>query len=1176
MHLKRIEIQGFKSFPQRTVLEFGSGVTAVIGPNGSGKSNVADAVRWVMGEQSPRVMRLRRLEDALYLGGGRRPPAGFAEVTLWLDNGDGWLPLDFSEIVVGRRLHRSGEVDYQINGRRVRLRDVQDLLLRARLGQNSYAIMGQGLVDHVLSLRPDERRGLLEEAAEIRRFRLRLDETRTRLSATRDNLDRVQTVVAEIAPRLIQLERQARRAREHAELSAQLAVALRRSFASRLAAAAAAHTQAQAEEQRTRAAQAAAQTALAASESAAEGTRAELEAVEQAERQQRDQIARLAETERADRQRLRLEEDRIGFLRQRLGEIDADIAALSRDQADLLRPAAGEDALDPEALPRAHAALLDRQRSLNELDAALQQLRQEAQQAENAARRANGDLRALRDQAALVAQGIERVQADGAGQTGRRSAALARLREAGQRYRVRFLALREAETALAQARASHTAAVAALDEARRALAGRQSDAQQARAHLAGRQQQRQLVARLHDHRSQQGSRQTLQAAGVATAGLPTLRDLLNVPAAYEVAIQAVLGDLLGAVIVADAAEAERLLDRLAASDGGRAHLLPTAVVGKPDHCLPDLPNGVVGSAASLVSASDEYRAVVGRLLGGVLVTKTFAAAHAAVALGATLAVTLSGTVIGANGVISGGPLAQADNTLALNRELAELDREIDAARHALAAAEAALSEAQRSRDTAQQLLRQVEPAVTLAERALAKQRDQLASARAAIAPAGADLHYLRTSAATASARLHELTAEQDRLAARLGETEQRARAANAALGSARRRLDEQQGNRDGLVRALAEARGEVASLERQAETLAAERERQRVAAARLAERLASRQREAGTRRDEIALVEQDCADLRTGIDRTTAAHAALDAERAPLHSRLTALRATAEEERRTLDRARRALADTERTALAAEAEAERRAQALDRLREEIAAEGLEPDSLGGGSETSDGAAESESALQERIRSLRARIRNLGAVYAEAEADYQANRERHDFLTAQTADLRAAEAGLHELIEELRRQISERFQEAFTRVAAEFETCFQAFFGGGTAQLTLTTPDHGDDPGIEIIARPPGKRAQHLALLSGGERAMTAVALLFALLRYNPAPFCVLDEVDAALDEANVGRFGEALRQLADRTQFVVITHNRGTIEVADTIYGVSMQGDGASSVLSLRLADVPA
>jgi chromosome segregation protein len=357
-------------------------------------------------------------------------------------------------------------------------------------------------------------------------------------------------------------------------------------------------------------------------------------------------------------------------------------------------------------------------------------------------------------------------------------------------------------------------------------------------------------------------------------------------------------------------------------------------------------------------------------------------------------------------------------------------------------------------------------------------------------------------------------------------------------------------------------------------------------------------REAEGRRREVGEAEQDRARLKDAIAAADAARQEAENEAEPVRQRVRALARELEElEPLALSR-RRARADRERAGRAAEEEVSRRARDLDALREEMAVEGIEPEQFGRGADDPYGQEGGDVAetgatgqivmaiagetvtvadpavLRERVRALRARIRSFGPVNAQAESDYRENRERHDFLTAQMADLKAAEEGLHEAMEELRRLVRERFRESFERIGADFEQNFQTFFGGGTARLVLTEPEDYGESGVEIIARPPGKRLQSLSLLSGGERSMTAVALLFALLQSNPAPFCVLDEVDAALDESNVGRFGDALRDLAERTQFIVITHNRVTIQAAGTVYGVSMGRDSASSVLSLRLGEI--
>jgi chromosome segregation protein len=1224
VYLKRLEIQGFKSFPTRTVFEFGPGITAIIGPNGSGKSNVADALRWVLGEQNPRAMRLRKLDDALFAGGHKRPPAGFAEVSLWLDNSDRWLPVDYTEVVVTRRLHRSGEMDYLINRQRVRLRDITELFLKARLGQNSYALMGQGLVDQVLSLKPEERRALIEEAADVRRYRLRIEEAQDRLAATQENLEKVDLLVAEIAPRLAQLERQARRAHEHEVLTRELAEALRAWFASRRRAAEEALVAARAAYDQRNAAFAAAQAELDRLEERLTAVRARLAEERRAEQAARARLHEVEERARGIQQRLRLEEERLGFVLRRLEELEGEVGQLEAERA-ALREHAPDDGAEPDeaGLAALRETVRARQTELAAFDAARERERHQVGEAEQAVRRCRAQLRDAEERVTALERQLRRFEEEQAANGQRQRLLLGRLKDYGQRYLGRLRALYAAEDRALAAEQEREQARHAVAAARDEVAALEQAVQALTASVEEHRRRLLLLERMREHARGVDAGAQAVLAQAEREGRPRVLGLLGeqvrVPRGLEVALEAALAEYISAVLVPEQRDAWAALQILAEAQNGRATLIPLDGL-KP---LPALnlasERGVVGVAARFVRCDPRLRDVVDTLLGRFIVVEDVETGRTLLRRGLGTVVTLDGIVLRPNGTITGGRAALGGGRFGIERELAEVPAQIEQALAAQRQREAELGRARQRLAAARAVAADVDAAAEAARRELLRAREALFTERAGIAPLRADLRHLRETAAQGGRRVAELATELERAQARRTAAARALTEAERRLATLRERVDDTAVVRDALERALTEARGTLAALEREQAALAALHRSRRAALARLDERLAARRREAEARRQEIAVVEADCARLRGELASAAAARAQAEAELASPQERVRALEREIEELEPLAVQRRRALADLERACLNAESELHRRAQELERLREEMAAEGLvweaapegatgnghHQPALGvlspypsgsplpragegmgvrvgtahapladGGTSATEVVAD-PAALAERIRALRARIRALGPVNAQAQADYAESKERHDFLVEQVRDLRAAEESLKQTLDELRGHVRERFRATFQRVGAEFQESFKAFFGGGNARLVLTEPEDYGESGVDIIARPPGKRLQSLSLLSGGERAMTAVALLFALLQANPAPFCVLDEVDAALDEANVGRFGEALKRLAERTQFIVITHNRLTIQAADTIYGVSMGRDGVSSVLSLRLADVP-
>jgi chromosome segregation protein len=1198
VYLKRLEIQGFKSFPSRTAFEFGPGVTAVIGPNGSGKSNVSDAIRWVLGEQNPRAMRLRKLDDALFAGGHKRAPAGFAEVSIWLDNTDGWLPLDFSEVVVTRRLHRSGDTDYLLNRQRVRLRDINELFLKARLGQNSYAIMGQGLVDQVLSLKPEERRALIEEAAEIRRYRIKIEEAQDRLAATQENLEKVDLLVAEIAPRLGQLERQARRAREHGQLTRELAEMLHAWYGQQWRARDEALVAARAVHDQRNAAFAGAQAELDQLEQRLVTVRERLAAEHHSEQAALEQLRRAEEDARAMEQRLRLEDERLVFVRRRLDDLEVELRALEAERAEIEQPGEGtHDDISDTDLEAAQAAVTAHQSELAAFDAEQGGAQRRGADAENTLRQRRGQMRDIEERLVRAERELARAEQETPSLAERRRALLERLAEIGRRYLARLEALEQAEAEAKVSEREHSDALVELERARDHVAALERALAALRAGIEEQTRRYELLERMRDqHRGMDGAVRVLRDESVR-AGRPSilglLGELLRVPRGMEVAIEAALSEYVTAVVVPEQRDAMAALRALYEQPAGRATVVPLDRL-RPAHAL-NLANekGVVGVASRFVKCDARYRDLVDTLLGRFIIVEDIETGQSILRRGLGTVVTIDGIVMRPNGTLTGGRTSAEGGRFSLDRELAEIPGLIERALAEQEQGETELAAAQRNAEAWRAHVNECGATAEHSRRVVGRARETLLAERAALAPVRGDLRYLHRTAERTAQQTEELQAEIRELHGRLRTDQAHVTEAESTAAALRKAAQDAAARREELMRVVADARGTLAALEREQQAIAAMRESRWAALLRLEERSAARAREADARRREIGEAEADCNRLREQIAASAEQRARAESEAAPARDRVRTLAREVEELEPLQVMRRRGIADLERACLNAEGDVHRRAQECERLRDEMAAEGIEPGTLeaappsgghhrvravmGGADDvvTETLTSDDPATVQERIRGLRARIRNLGPINAQAEADYHESKERHDFLTAQVADLQGAEAGLREALDDLRRLVRERFRESFHRVGADFQEYFKTFFGGGTARLVLTEPEDYGESGVDIIARPPGKRLQSLSLLSGGERSMTAVALLFALLQSNPAPFCVLDEVDAALDESNVSRFGDALKGLAERTQFIVITHNRLTIESADTIYGVSMGGDGASSVLSLRLADIP-
>lgn len=1225
MYLKRLELQGFKSFANKTSFEFGSGVTAIVGPNGVGKSNVSEAIRWVLGEPARRSLRVSRTEDIIFTGSAKRGPAGLAEVSITLDNSDGWLPVDFSEVVVTRRAFRSGENEYYINRSRVRYRDVQELFLRAQVGQNSYAFMGQGLVEQVLSLRPDDRRTLIEEAADVRLYRAKLDEARDRLAATRDNLERVQLLVAEIRPRLNQLEKQASRAAQHARLSAELAQLLHVWYAHLWQEA----TRAVEEARRVRdERQREFDEARLRVEHFEEGLQALRQAIERlrADIQRRERAFQNVEHElRELERRIALDEERRRLLLARRYELSSDLEQIA---AELASTAAADDAPKEADLVSTLAAASEKLEADRSALAALEGERSALRRRENELDRqvarelaAVSEARARLDALAVEADRIERALQE---RRSERQSLLERLAD----WAREFQRLRDEALPLSDALQAGVLDRETLErraqEARAQVDALEAEVRRLRSRVESLEVRLEVLGRIEvkPPAPDMGIRMLLAAGGLYhQEGFPEERiienmvglvgQLVKVQAGFERAIEAALAEHLYAVVVERNADALAAIELLLSGDNGRA----TVIAMDSFRAAPALQipreRGILGAASQFVRCDAPYRALVDTLLGRTIVVESLAAAQSVLRRGLGVsAVTIDGVLVRPNGALSAGSSRAVTETLQRQRELDDIPRELARLRPQLLEREASLRDAQRAlQELEATLVDRVRRLETLhrqqvdAEASLAECRSRLPEYRGRMRLVQSEIGRLLAERASVSERRASLERERR-------ERQQAADAAAAVLEETRARLAEIERQREPLDRRVAESAGEVARIDAELRSLRqmqatltsarrrleAQKDQKEQQLARIAQELESIERRLAAdqriRSDRAA----DWEGLRQELDPARQELAQLDSRERSLGQELAQAQAAAlTAERALLDaendvRVRLEEMETVRASLEAEGfvatddgDVRRAAPAVRREEERADAEAVPtwmrddtPQAQAQGLPPIRGGAQVDAAeVRERIADLRAQIRALGPVNEQAAADYAESKERYDFLTSQVADLTEAEGQLRQAIRELETVIRDRFRSTFKQVNREFERFFAAFFGGGNARLTLTASSGDDLPGVEIEAQPPGKKITSLALMSGGERSLTAVALLFALLTAHPSPICVLDEVDAALDESNVGRFATELRRLAEKTQFIIITHNRRTIEIADAIYGVSMADDSVSRVLSLRLADVP-
>jgi chromosome segregation protein len=1189
VHLKTLTLRGFKSFASATTLSFEPGITCVVGPNGSGKSNVVDALAWVMGEQGAKSLRGGVMEDVIFAGTSGRPPLGRAEVALTIDNTDGALPIDYSEVTISRTLFRSGGSEYAINGSSCRLLDIQELLSDTGMGREMHVIVGQGQLDAVLRATPEERRHFIEEAAGVLKHRRRKEKALRKLDAMQANLTRLNDLTAEIRRQLGPLGRQAEVARKAAAIQADARDARARLLADDVAQLSASLQQEIADE-----------TALLT-------RRAEVDAALAAARAGLGELEAASAAAAPDLAAANDVYFRLSAVRERL----RGLATLAAERTRLLGAAGQETAggPDPDDLDaqagraRAAEAELSSEVQLGRvaLEAAVAR-RTEVEAAAKAAERRVADLqRAAADRreglarlAGQVASKRTRLEATEA-EIGRLRDSLAEAERRGHEASVEFAALEstvagaeEGEEGLdaehEAASTEHEAAVAAVVELERAA----QDAERERATWQARVDALELSLQRKDGAG------ALLAADSLSGVLGSVAALLGVEAGYEDAITAALGPLADAVAVGSVDAAVDALRLLRDADAGRATLVISDDGAEPEDpaAAGALPQGAV-RALDLVRPAPGLRRSVTTLLAGVVVVDDLALARALVTQRPDLvAVTRGGDLLG-GGRASGGS-AGAPSAL-------ELQSALDEARAKVAEATAtgerttfALVAARRRREEAGDRLDRTLERLHESDAALAAVAEQLGHLGAVARSARAESERFATQLAAADQRLVADQEELTDLAGRLTRAEAdpvehagdvaeatTVRDATAAEATAARAAETDAR----LVLRTAEERqravaGRAESLERAAATERAARER-------AAERAARRAVQAA-RAVQVATVAAQAIGVLEG------SLVAAD------HARHTAEAARAERDAALI--ARRAEVDSWAAELAQLTDAAHRdevARAQQVLRLEqlhtrgVEELGLDPEALveefgphrgvpvagavpagADGDADEDATAEVPYVREEQERRLRKAERELGMlgrVNPLALEEFAALEERHAFLAAQLSDLTRSRADLLQIVKDIDERVEQVFAEAYADTAVQFEQVFARLFPGGEGRLVLTDPSDMLTTGIEVEARPAGKKVKRLSLLSGGERSLTAVAMLVAIFKARPSPFYVMDEVEAALDDTNLGRLLEIFRELQADSQLIVVTHQKRTMEIADALYGVTMRGDGVTTVISQRL-----
>ena len=1178
MYLKALEIQGFKSFPDKTVLRFERDITAIVGPNGCGKSNISDALLWVMGEQRSKALRGGKMEDVIFGGTEKRSPMGFAQVTLVLDNSRGLFQIDAPEVSISRRYYRTGESEYFLNRESVRLKDVTGLLMDTGLGRDGYSIIGQGRIGEIVSAKSTDRREIFEEAAGISRYRYRKEEAERKLDRTEENLLRINDKIDELELQVGPLQKQAETAKKYLVLRDEqrgLEISVWMESLDRLRdqseALNAAYDQAQAEltaaqqaleqiyasadefsagmreydlrSEALRAQQAESEAAAARQDSAAAVLQTNLEHNDESIRQLREEMDQQADRSEQLRSQLAAQQRRI----EEIGVLLAEKALALRD----VQAATERAAAEADEAQRGLAALVGRE---NELGDALT--------------KCTTTLALLRDQAA---------------ETARRGGSIdTELAEAEKKYREISEALHAAEKErdAAQVRVdeinnvinghkmllgSRENAVRTLTERSNALTVERRAAESRIQLLSEMEKEYEGMGKAVKTVMQAAARGTLRGIHGPVAGL------LSVEERYAIAVETALGAAMQNIVVDSQALGKAAIEHLKRCDGGRATFLPIDTI-RPA-ALQKVPKGepgFLGVASELVSYDPRYAGIFKNLLGRTVVAETLSDA---VAMSRSYAnqlriVTLDGQMINYGGSMTGGSAARSVGILSRANELKKLQARAEEL-------------AEQGRACAQELAE--------AERVLSGAKYEAEVAAQELGSAGEALHKAETAVgqyrlmqSTLDESLEALERERSGLAAAVRETEARLAAEErererleAQLAALRGEIAAETEGQSGFEVRRAELGEQMSALRAAAAALEAERETANSGmealrglletlsgdSAQRMERIADLERQGEALQTQWQQAQAQAEQLRRRAEQYKAEIGALSNARMELEGRRTKNDRLGQEKNRELLELQAAAAKLEQKKLSAELEEK---QLVDKLWDSYelsrtAAQALRQP------------LESMSAATRRIAELRREIGRLGTVNVGAIDEYARVSERYDFLSGQRDDVAQAKRDLQKIIADITGEMKEIFVREFERIDERFRSVFLELFGGGKASLLLEDPEDPLGCGIEIKVQPPGKAVTTISLLSGGEKSFVAIALYFAIMKVRPTPFCVMDEIDAALDEANVERYAQYMRGMAGETQFIVITHHRATMEEADELYGVTMQEKGVTSVLNIDL-----
>lgn len=1181
MYLKSIEVQGFKSFANKIVFQFHNGITAIVGPNGSGKSNVADAVRWVLGEQSAKQLRGSNMQDIIFAGTELRKPLGYASVSITLDNSDHQLAVSYDEVTVTRRVYRSGESEYLLNGTQVRLRDINEMFYDTGIGKEGYSIIGQGQIDKILSGKPEERRELFDEAAGIVKFKRRKHTAQKKLEAERQNLVRVTDILSELTRQLGPLQKQAETARIYLQKRDELKIydvnlfllefeRIRKDLESL------------AEKQQL------AQTQLEETQAEYEKTKQDYE-VQEAELEQLD--TKLVETREVITQgQLRRQqfENQIQILKEQINAAHASDEHLQTRITAILQQMEEYAYQEQEAGEKSEKLCSELATVSDEgkkADDALNEVQEEIARLEQDIETGKSEIINLLNQRASVKARIQRYDTM-MEQTQIRRAQLSQealklKSEQAEQDEVRqevAADYEEIDKRIKELTAQSEAANERLSVFQQQLGeyNRQIELEQTEYHReSSRLESLKNIAERYDGYGN-SIRRVMEQKDNTPGILGVVADLIKVEKAYEVAIETALGGNIQNIVTDTEETAKYQIEFLKKNKYGRATFLPlSGITSRNDFSNQQAlsEKGVIGLASTLVGADKQYDGLIQYLLGRTVVVDQIdhAIALARKYRHSLRIVTIDGELLNPGGSMSGGAFKNASNLLGRRREIEELEKQVEARKDGLQELQIQIDESRAARNELRDELVRLRDALQeeyLAQNTAKMKLDEL-DEKGGSTKQG--YQKVQEEASEIDRQTQEIRDSRLKEEQELAASEQTEKDTGQKIIKWQEILEKKRTEQKEIFAAAEEVHLKRSQLEQQESFIGQNISRIRQAIQQLQQEQAGYEGEIANAAENVQAKEQQIAEIEETLAQSVVSEQKLQEEIQKLSAEKEEMNAAHKKffEIREEQSERINLLDRENFRLKAQiekAETQKETQ-INYMWEEY---GL---AYGSAQELRNDEFTNPNSLKKSISALKSEIKALGNVNVNAIEDFKELSERHTFLSTQHEDLLKAEEALLKIIEELDNGMRTQFNEQFAKIQAEFDKAFKQLFGGGRGTLELVEEEDILEAGIRIIAQPPGKKLQNMMQLSGGEKSLTAIALLFAIQNLKPSPFCLLDEIEAALDENNVERYANYLHKLTKNTQFIIITHRRGTMTAADRLYGITMQEKGVSALVSVNLIE---